>query len=177
MAKNNYMAGTYSKLIEVEEQKKKTIPSTPSKDFQEKKERTGYEELIQGITKAVKKLSKETNPTLIKTVDNKETKTKPIGQSTSQSASQPTNQSTDKSIDKSMILGRPKAFYITEKQDKDLDNAVDKLAKKVEGKVSQKIDRSTVLRLLLEMANITTDETINKLSKQLVSRLISQLTG
>lgn len=108
-------------------------------------------------------------------------KSKPPIQSTNQltsrSTSQPTGQSTNNKIDKSVILGRPKAFYITKKQDKDLDIAVEKVAKKVESKVNQKIDRSTVLRLLLEANDITDDKTIDKLCNQLVSQLISQLTG
>ncbi len=82
-----------------------------------------------------------------------------------------------KPIDSSPILGRPKAFYITKKQDDDLDKAVKMLAEKVEGRVVQKIDRSTILRLILEDDEITTKETIDRLTSRLTSRLISQLTN
>ena len=96
---------------------------------------------------------------------------------TNQSTGQSTTSSTNLLVDKSGILGRPKAFYISDKQDKDLDIAVDKLTRKVEGRVNQKIDRSTIIRLLLETNRITTDEMIDKLASQLIGRLISQLTS
>ncbi len=106
---------------------------------------------------------------------------KPVSQSTSRPVGQPidksTAQSTSELIDKTDILGRPKAFYITEKQDKDLDAVVEKLSEKVEGKVGQKIDRSTIIRLLLEANEITTDEAVDQLADQLINRLISQLKG
>ena len=77
----------------------------------------------------------------------------------------------------SPILGKPKGFYITEQQDKALDVAVEKLAARLRGRVSQKIDRSTVLRLLLDVSNVIDDETINQLANQLINRLVKQLTG
>lgn len=107
------------------------------------------------------------------------------GRSTNQSTTGPTKQSTEAAanqqdagaFDHSAVLGRPKAFYITQQQDKDLDHAVSRLSERVAGKVDQKIDRSTVVRLLLEEAQLTTPATIDRLYKRLVSRLISQLTG
>ena len=106
-------------------------------------------------------------------------------QPTDPATSEPTGQSTDPSTDRStgrmfdhsVILGRPKAFYITEQQDKDLDVTVDKLTAKLQGRGNQKIDRSTVIRLLLEINDITTDQTVDRLANQLVSRLVSQLTS
>jgi hypothetical protein len=101
----------------------------------------------------------------------------------SQSTTQPTDPSTSQStgeqeaFDTSPILGRPKAFYISEQQDLDLDVAVDKLAKRLRGRGNQKIDRSTVMRLLLEVNNLTDDETTERLASQFVRRLVSQLTG
>jgi hypothetical protein len=101
----------------------------------------------------------------------------PGSQSVSQSTNPSADQSTVRSIDRSTILGRPKSFYITEKQNHDLDLAVQKLTSKVKGKVNQKIDRSTVIRLLLEVSQLTTDELIERLASQLVRRLVSQLTS
>lgn len=107
-----------------------------------------------------------------------------VSQSTSQSIDQPTDPFTAEAavppsqvFDTSPILGRPKAFYLTEQQDKDLDTLVAKLTDRLRGRGNQKIDRSTVIRLLLEASDLTTDQTIDRLANQLVSRLVSQLTS
>jgi hypothetical protein len=104
----------------------------------------------------------------------------PVSQSTDQSASQSTKQTRATkptvSFDTSAILGRPKSFYITERQDRDLDTAVDKLTERLRGRGNQKIDRSTVVRLLLEVTDVTDDKTVDRLAGQLVSRLVSQLS-
>lgn len=107
----------------------------------------------------------------------------PASRSTTRSSSQSTGRSSHRStdtrspFDTSTILGRPKAFYITEQQDRDLDAAVDKLTERLRGRANQKIDRSTVVRLVLELSNLTDDETADRLAGQFVSRLVSQLTG
>jgi hypothetical protein len=103
--------------------------------------------------------------------------TSPVDESTGRLIHQKNSRSTYKPIDSSPILGRPKAFYITKKQDDDLDKAVKQLSERVEGKVNQKIDRSTLLRLILEDDEITKKETIDRLVSRLTSRLISQLTN
>lgn len=90
---------------------------------------------------------------------------------------QPVNQSINTPIDTSQVLAKPKGFYITEQQDDDLDIAVKKLSEKMKGKLTTKIDRSTILRLIIEQADITNDGSINKLAGQLTSQLIRQLTG
>ena len=104
-----------------------------------------------------------------------------ITQATSHTASQPTDQSTDqrpvRRFDTSPILGRPKSFYITHQQDKDLDAAVTRLTERLQGRGNQKIDRSTVMRLLLEVSDVSNEATVDRLADQLVSRLVSQLTG
>lgn len=117
---------------------------------------------------------------------------RPVGHSTSQSTYRLTGQSTGQStgqearpatpaeetaFDTSVILGRPKSFYITERQDRELDVTVSKLQEKLNGRGNQKVDRSTVMRLLLEVNNITDDSTVDRLASQLVRRLVSQLTG
>jgi hypothetical protein len=80
-------------------------------------------------------------------------------------------------IDNTNVLGKPKGFYITGKQDEALDEVVKKLSKKLEGKAMIKIDRSIVLRLILDEANLLSDDTIERLSNQLINRLINQLTN
>lgn len=111
----------------------------------------------------------------------KQSMSQPTGQSTGQPVNPTTSPSEDRPTrrpyDTSPVLGRPKAFYITRKQDEDLDVAVSKLEKTVGQKVSQKIDRSTLIRLIIEGADLTNDQTISQLASRLVSRLISQLTG
>jgi hypothetical protein len=89
----------------------------------------------------------------------------------------PVNQVINEPIDTSPVIGKPKGFYITQKQDEELNDAVKKLSKKLEGKVMIKIDRSTILRLVLEEAKLASDETIERLGKQLINRLINQLTN
>ncbi len=90
-----------------------------------------------------------------------------------QSVDQSTNQSTDP--DTSHILSRPKSFYISQKQDEDLDVLVKSIAKKIEGKMKYKVDRSTVIRLLLEKADLASDQTAIELTQYLVDQLVSQL--
>ncbi len=105
----------------------------------------------------------------------------PTSRPTKRPAEQSTNPSTvsvpGRRFDTSPILGRPKSFYITDQQDKALDAAVVKLAERLQGRGNQKIDRSTVMRLLLEVTDPTNDEMVGRLANQLVNRLVSQLTG
>jgi len=106
-------------------------------------------------------------------------------QSTDRSTNQSIDQLTDPSIaqpaeppfDSSPILGKPKGFYITEQQDEDLNTAVVKLTARLKGRGTHKVDRSTVVRLLLEVNDVTDDRSINRLANRLVNRLVNQLTG
>jgi hypothetical protein len=118
---------------------------------------------------------------------------RPARPSTSRSTAQSTDRSTNQSIDQltdpsiaqateppfdsSPILGKPKGFYITEQQDEDLNTAVVKLTARLKGRGTHKVDRSTVVRLLLEVSNVTDDRSINRLANRLVNRLVNQLTG
>ena len=97
-------------------------------------------------------------------------------QSIDQSTSRSTNPAAEKSPEISPILGRPKAFYLTEKQDQELDTVVTRLSEHLQGRVEQKIDRSTVIRLLLESSDITSQQTIHRLAEQQIQQLLSQLT-
>jgi len=116
----------------------------------------------------------ETKPKQV--IVNKETKqssSNEIKNTVDQSINRPVNSSVDDFI----ALSKPKGFYITEKQDEELDVAVKLLTDKMKGKITAKIDRSTVLRLILDSAQITDEATITKLTGQLTNQLIKQLTG
>jgi hypothetical protein len=90
--------------------------------------------------------------------------------------SQSTRQSTHQSVDQpthrpfTKIVDRPKAFYITEGLDENLDKAVHYLQKKHGIK---KVDRSVVVNALLDNNTLWTDEALD----QLVERVVSQLTN
>ena len=86
------------------------------------------------------------------------------GQSTGQLISQPINQPFTKIVD------RPKAFYITEGLDENLDKAVTYLQKKHGIK---KVDRSVIVNALLDNDTLWTDDALD----QLVERVVSQLTS
>jgi hypothetical protein len=91
-----------------------------------------------------------------------------ISQSTRQSTHQSISQPTSRPFTK--IVDRPKAFYITEGLDENLDKAVHYLQKKHGIK---KVDRSVVVNALLDNATLWTDKALD----QLVERVVSQLTN
>jgi len=98
-----------------------------------------------------------------------------IDQSVDQSIDQSASRQSKRHANRSAILGKPKAFYITKKQDKDLDLLVQKLSQELEGKINQKIDRSTVVRLILDASDPMDAQSVKRLAKQLVDQLVSQL--
>ncbi len=100
---------------------------------------------------------------------------KPVSRPARQPVSQSTSRQNGRSFDRSDILGRPKSFYITKKQDRDLDVLVQKLGQKLEGKINQKIDRSLAVRLILESNSLTDDQTIDLLARRLIDKLVNQL--
>ncbi len=71
MAKDDYMAGTYSKLVAVEEQKKKTVSPTSLKKIKDKRveaktpryhattQPSNQDSMVETVRKAVKQLGKE----------------------------------------------------------------------------------------------------------------------
>ncbi|MSP12833.1 MAG: hypothetical protein EXR62_07735 [Chloroflexi bacterium] len=91
-----------------------------------------------------------------------------LGQPIDQPVSQSTNRSTSPSPTK--LVDRPKAFYITERLDKQLDQAVRYFQEKHGIK---KVDRSTIVNAILDNEANWTEESLNLL----VSRVISQLTS
>lgn len=102
----------------------------------------------------------------------------------SQPTSQSTNQSTDRSTDQltgrptpatEPIVDRPKAFYITQKVNDWVNEAVEHFQKK-EG--LKKADRSTIVNAILHDHEIWSEEGLKKLKgrviKQLTNRSISR---
>lgn len=73
--------------------------------------------------------------------------------------------------DDDAILSRPKAFYITSSQSESLDALVKVMRTKASGKTTVKIDRSTVVRLLLDRAELENKE----LADELIDTLLIQL--
>jgi hypothetical protein len=95
-------------------------------------------------------------------------------QSTSQSTRQSTNQSIGQPTKRpfTKIVDRPKAFYITEGLDENLDKAVTYLQKKHGIK---KVDRSVVVNALLDNDTLWTDEALDQLIDKVMSQLTSRL--
>jgi hypothetical protein len=100
-----------------------------------------------------------------------------IGQPTSQLTKQSANQSTSrltKQLTKgSRVLDRPKAFYITERLDRRLDEAVRYLQ---ENHGIRKVDRSTVVNALLDNEANWTEEALDLIVDRVISQLTSRLT-
>ncbi len=93
-------------------------------------------------------------------------------QSTSQSAVQSTKQSTKRQTkqQESKIVDRPKGFYITERLDRRLDEAVRYLQ---EEHGIKKVDRSALVNALLDNDATFTQAALDRL----VDRVIHQLTS
>lgn len=97
-------------------------------------------------------------------------KAKSTNQSTSQSTNQPIDQPANRTFTK--IVDRPKAFYITEGLDENLDKAVTYLQKKHGIK---KVDRSVIVNAMLDNDIFWTDEALDQLVDKVVSQLTSRL--
>ncbi len=91
-----------------------------------------------------------------------------------QSISQPTNQSIKQSTRYSRVLNRPKAFYITERLDKRLDEAV-RYFEETHG--IRKVDRSIIVNALLDNEANWAEEALDLLVDRVISQLTSRLTG
>jgi hypothetical protein len=108
----------------------------------------------------------------------------PISQSTGQLVDRPTSQSITQSTTQSTnplphiptnkIVGRPKAFYITERLDARLDAAV-KYVQEKHG--IKKVDRSTIVNALLDTDDNWTEESLDLLVSRIISLLTSRLTS
>jgi hypothetical protein len=111
-------------------------------------------------------------------VEKKETHNK---QSTNQSTEQLTNQPIDKSIDQSTnpltdvdelgpVVEKPKAFYVTQKVDRWLDEAV----RYLQEKGLYKVDRSILVNALLHNPELFKPASLDALRKQLLAHLTNK---
>jgi hypothetical protein len=92
----------------------------------------------------------------------------PTNRSTSQSTSRLTNFSSNK------IVEKPKAFYITERLDKRLDEAV-RYFQEQHG--IKKVDRSTLVNVMLDNDANWTEEALSQQVERVISQLTSRLTN
>lgn len=100
--------------------------------------------------------------------------------STHRSGDKPTGQTARRYAgvlqDTSPILPRPKAFYITQRQDIQIDEAVRRIRqhprvlKRLQAKLIAQPDRSMVMRLFLDRLDGEDDELISQLVDQLIDR-------
>jgi hypothetical protein len=91
-----------------------------------------------------------------------------IDQSTDQSTSRLTNFSSNK------IVEKPKAFYITQRLDKRLDEAV-RYFQEQHG--IKKVDRSTLVNVMLDNDANWTEEALSQQVERVISQLTSRLTN
>ena len=89
-----------------------------------------------------------------------------------QSISQSTGQSTEQAA--SRIVDRPKAFYITKRVDKYLDDAVRYFQERHKVK---KVDRSAIVNALLDNETNWTVESLDLLFSRVINQLTNRLTG
>lgn len=96
-------------------------------------------------------------------------------QQVADSPSSPVDQSTDRSTEapSGELVPRPKAFYITRRLDRRLERAVQYLQEE-HGIV--RVDRSTVVNVLLDRAELFTDEHLDQIAERVVRQLTSRLT-
>ena len=104
----------------------------------------------------------------------------PMSQSINQSTDQPTDQATLQSISQqtsppgTKIVEKPKAFYITERLNKRLDTAVRYFQEK---HGIRKVDRSTLVNVLLDTDAQWTEEGLDGQVEKVISQLTSRLTN
>lgn len=91
---------------------------------------------------------------------------------TERSTGQSTNRLTE--LSSNQIVGRPKAFYITERLDRWLDRAVD-YYQTIHG--IKCMDRSTIVNALLDDESLWNDDALDQLVERIISQLTSRLTG
>ncbi len=106
--------------------------------------------------------------------------TQSIKQSTYQSTSRLINQETIRSSSQSAhssstkIVDKPKAFYITERLNKRLDEAVRYFQEK---HGIRKVDRSTLVNVILDNDANWTEEALDLVLDRVISQLTSRLTN
>ena len=110
----------------------------------------------------------EQSPTQIGTPTVEEKKVEPVNQSVDQSISQSTKR------ENSQVVERPKAFYITKRLDRRLDEAVRYLQEK---RGIKKVDRSVLVNAILDNDAFWTEKALDLLVDRVISQLTSRLTG
>jgi hypothetical protein len=113
-------------------------------------------------------LLENSSPTEISKGGTSEPAKRRVVQPSSQSTSRPTRSSS------SRVMERPKAFYITERLDKKLDEAVRRF-QDVHG--IKKVDRSVVVTAMLDNEDLWSDKSLDRLFDRVMSELTSRLTG
>ncbi len=104
-----------------------------------------------------------------------------IGQSTDRSTDRLTKQSTNRPIDQPInwpikveelgpVVGRPRAFYVTQKVDAWLDESV----RYIRSKDIHKVDRSIVVNTLLHTPDFFEPAALDKLRKRLLAHLTNK---
>src|SRR3954452_14351817 len=91
-----------------------------------------------------------------------------VDQPSSQSTSRPTKRLS------SRVMERPKAFYITERLDRKIDEAV-RYFQDVHG--IKKVDRSIVVSAILDNEDLWSGKSLDRLVDRVMSELTSRLTG
>ncbi len=152
----------YADLLAAESKKKSEIKLTPS--IKEKGQKPVIQPTDQLTSQSTDKPVKKEKKKLINNKLNQS-----VSQSTSRPVDQPTNFSTySKTVD------RPKAFYITERLDRKLDEAVRYLQ---DNHNIKKVDRSTIINAILDNEAYWTDESLDLLVDRVISQLTSRLTS
>ena len=103
-----------------------------------------------------------------------------ISQSTDRSTNRPTNRPIDQPINwptkvegLGSVVGKPKAFYLTQKVDVWLDEAV----RYLRSKDLHKVDRSVVVNTLLHSPDLFEPAALDKLRKRLLAHLTNKSLG
>ncbi len=97
----------------------------------------------------------------------------PVNQPTNQSTNQSTGQSTDPLVEIESIgpiVERPRAFYITQKLDQWLDEAV----RKLQATGLYKMDRSVLINGLLHDPELFKDQALKELRKKFLAHLTNK---
>lgn len=99
-----------------------------------------------------------------------------VGQSSDSAGGQSPRRYAGVLQDSSPILPRPKAFYITQRQDSQIDGAVRRVSqhprvqKRLQAKIMAQPDRSMIMRLFLDRLDGEDDELISQLVDQLIDQ-------
>ena len=154
----------YSALLDAENKKKEEVKPNPPPV-----------EKAQSVNQPVNQsIDQSTDQSTVNSTT--KPKVKPNKQSTNQSTNQSSSQSTSRQTNRpdNSIVDRPKAFYILNRLDKSIDNAVRYYQ---EQHSIRKVDRSVIVNAILDDPKLWTDESLDRLVDRVISQLTSRLTG